>query len=232
MLESILQESPSGMDIFLNVFGDSAAWLLIFAGLMAFIWMLSEGFRRGGFLRPRKEEAIHDEISTILRIIVYIGIILGIINVITGVITIMLKIPPSNAYEAQYGQTYDLLTSVSLIIMGFAMFLKPMKDVPWAGLIGTIAGGLAGTIVVLSIPENWIQAIGLVSDWNMKYFLIVIFIVIATIVGILVKYWFSGIEMISRFLSWPPIALIAGIYCLIQGFNVLIFGNTLYIMTL
>jgi hypothetical protein len=232
MLSTILQESPTGMDIFVNLFGDSAAWLLIFAGFMAFIWMLSEGFRRGGFLRPKKEEAIHDEISTVLRIIVYIGIVLGIISVITGVVTIMLKLPPSNAYAAQYGNTYDVLTSASLIIMGFAMFLKPMKDIPWAGLIGCVAGGLAGVIVVLSIPENWILALGLVTDWNMKYFLIVIFCVIATLTGILVKYWFSGIEMLSRFLSWPPVALIAGIYCLIQGFNVLIFGNTLYFITI
>jgi hypothetical protein len=97
MISSILQGSPTGMDIFVNIFGDSAAWLLIFAGFMAFVWMLSEGFRRGGFLRPKNEEAIHDEISTVLRIIVYIGILLGIISVITGVVTIMMKLPPSNA---------------------------------------------------------------------------------------------------------------------------------------
>ena len=47
---------PSDLQSFAGTFGNSAAWMLLFAGLMSFIWFISEGFRRGGFMRPKKRK--------------------------------------------------------------------------------------------------------------------------------------------------------------------------------
>ncbi len=35
---------PSDLQSFAGTFGNSAAWMLLFAGLMSFIWFISEGF--------------------------------------------------------------------------------------------------------------------------------------------------------------------------------------------
>ena len=45
---------PSDLQSFAGTFGNSAAWMLLFAGLMSFIWFISEGFRRGGFIAPKE----------------------------------------------------------------------------------------------------------------------------------------------------------------------------------
>lgn len=225
-----IYQNPPELDSFINTVGDSGAVMLIFAGIMAFVWFLSEGYRRGGFLRPKKEEALHDELSSIFKVIVYLGIIIGLLVIATGIITIWLNIAPSENYANNVGPHYDMLTSVSLILMGFAMFLKPFKDVPWAALLGIIGGCVLGVVVCLSIPENWLQALDLVANWDTRYLYVVVFIVIATAIGVFIKFWFAGIEMVSRFISWPPVALIIAVYCLIQGFYVLIGGNTLWLI--
>lgn len=226
-----IYQNPPELDSFIRTVGDSGAIMLIFAGIMAFVWFLSEGYRRGGFLRPKKEEALHDELSTIFKIIVFLGIFIGLLVIATGIITIWLDIPPSENYAVNRPH-YDMLTSVSLILMGFAMFLKPFKDVPWAALLGIIGGCALGVYVCLAIPENWLIALELLGNWNSRYVYVVVFIVIASAFGVFIKFWFNGIEMVSRFISWPPIALIIAIYCLIQGFYVLIGGNTLWLIVL
>ena len=166
----------------------------------------------------------------VLRLIVYLGIILGIIIMGVGVITIYLNLPPSGQYQTVIGNHYDLITSIALIVMGFAMFIKPVKDIPWATLIGMGVGVLAGVAIVLAIPSNWMNALNLVTSWNIRWVYAIIFIIVATVVGLFVKFWFAGLEMVSKFISWPPVALILGILCVIQALDLLIFGHTLWLV--
>lgn len=207
------------------VFGDSAAWLLIFGGMMALVWFFYEGVRRG-FVKPKNEAWERDKVSRFLKGIVVLGIALGVIMIITAIFTMVMDLPPSDAYMENPGANsrgdhFDWLTSISLLILGLAMFIKPLEDVPLATIIGLIVGAGVAFLLALIIPTD------LGANTTMKWVLIVVFIVITSLVGAMTKVWIDGIEGIAKFISWPPVALIISALCFIQGFAVLLVGYSL-----
>lgn len=212
------------LDAFVNLFADSGAIMLVICGLMALLWFFYEGVRRG-WVKPKGEEWERDKVSRTLKVMIGLGIILGVITLLTGIVTMVMNIRPSIAYENNYGAQFDWLTSIALIVMGIAMFLKPLEDLPLAALIGLAAGAAAALLVALILPANFIEAAN--GYVNMKWILFGLFAIIATIVGVAIKFWLSSIEAISKFISWPPMALITAAFCLVQGFMVWIGGKTL-----
>ena len=215
----------------MSVFGDSAAWLLIFSGMMALVWFFYEGVRRG-FVKPKNEAWERDKVSRFLKVFVVLGIVLGVIMVITAILTMVKDIPPSNAYRDALltnpdansrGNHFDWLTSISLLVLGLAMFIKPLEDVPIATIIGLAVGGGVALLLALLIPTD------LVSDKTMKWVLVIVFIVITSLVGAMTKVWIDGIEGVAKFISWPPIALLIAAFCFIQGFAVLLVGYSLFL---
>jgi hypothetical protein len=216
------------LDTFVEWFADSGAIMLVLCGLMALVWFFYEGVRRG-WVKPKGEEWERDKVSRTLKVIIGLGLILGVISIVTGIVTMVMDIPPSFAYRdnptANINDHFDWLTSIALIVMGVAMFLKPLEDLPLAALIGLAAGAGAALLVALILPEEFIEAAN--GYVNMKWILFGLFVLVATIVGISIKFWLSTIEAISKFISWPPMALIAAAFCLVQGFLVWITGNSL-----
>ncbi|MHA1776017.1 MAG: hypothetical protein DRO88_07465 [Promethearchaeia archaeon] len=217
-----LQFAQGLLDLWVKIFGDSGAWMLIFCGLMALVWFFYEGMRRG-WIRRKKEDWEMDSVSRFLKFLIFLGIVLGLINVITAVITISLDIPPSFAYRDNVGNHYDLLTSISLLVMGLAMFIKPLQDVPIATIVGLIAGAAVALLLAMVIPS------GFLSDSTVKWILVIVFVAITSIVGALLKVWVDGIEAVAKFLSWPPIALVLAAYCIVQGLFVLVGGTSLFV---
>ena len=212
------------LDGFVNLFADSAAIMLVICGLMALVWFFYEGVRRG-WVKPKGEEWERDKVSRSLKIIIGLGIILGVITLVTGIVTMVMNIRPSLAYERLNGSHFDWLTSIALLVMGVAMFLKPLEDLPLAALIGLAAGAGAALLVALILPQDLVTR---ASEYvNMKWVLFGLFALVATIVGVAIKFWLSSIEAISKFISWPPMALITAAFCLVQGFMVWIGGHTL-----
>ncbi len=212
------------LDGFVNLFADSAAIMLVICGLMALVWFFYEGVRRG-WVKPKGEEWERDKVSRSLKIIIGLGIILGVITLVTGIVTMVMNIRPSLAYERLNGSHFDWLTSIALLVMGVAMFLKPLEDLPLAALIGLAAGAGAALLVALILPQDLVAR---ASEYiNMKWVLFGLFALVATIVGVAIKFWLSSIEAISKFISWPPMALITAAFCLVQGFMVWIGGHTL-----
>lgn len=219
---TLLQLSENILDLWVRVFGDSGAWMLIFSGLMALVWFFYEGVRRG-WIRRKKEDWEMDSVSRFLKFIIFLGVILGLITIITAIITMWLDIPPSYAYRdnPNAGNHYDLLTSISLLVMGLAMFIKPLQDVPIATIVGLIAGAAVALLLAMVIPPT------IVADTTLKWILVITFIAITSIVGALLKVWVDGVEAIAKFLSWPPVALIIAAYCIVQGLFVLVGGTSL-----
>lgn len=226
MLNTLFQ---TGMDKFLTIFGDSAAWMLIFAGFMAVVWFLYEGYRNGGFIHRTKEDfEKYDHIGGFLKLIILLGMILGAIEIATGIVTIMLNLSPSDKFAEVVGeQRYDLLTSALLIAMGLTMFLKPMLDAPLSAIIGLIAAVLVGIALAIFIPQEWVDIAYEYSSVNPRYILIGVAGFVGLLVGAMAKFAIGSLETIAKVLSWPPVALIMAIICFVQGFGVLIFGFTL-----
>jgi hypothetical protein len=62
--------------------------------------------------------------------------------------------------------------------------------------------------------------------------LIIIFIIVTALVATLAKFFIKIPQMISKFLSWPPIALVIMVFGFVQGillwgFGISIFANIL-----
>ncbi|UYP47234.1 hypothetical protein NEF87_003519 [Candidatus Lokiarchaeum ossiferum] len=214
---------------FVDIFVDSGAIMLVICGLMALVWFGYEGVRRG-FIKSKNESWERDTVSRVLKIIILLGLILGVVVVATGIMTMVLDMPPSYAYR-DFGDVplsqnhFDWFTSILLLLMGVAMFLKPLEDVPLASLIGIIAGAGVALILALTIPQSLVTTLS--PYVNMKWVLFGIFVVVATMVGVALKFWVGALEAISKVISWPPFALLAAALCLTQGFMIWITGNTL-----
>ena len=212
---------------FVEIFVDSAAIMLVICGLMALMWFGYEGVRRG-FIKPKNESWERDTVSRVLKGIILLGLILGIVVLTTGILTMVLNMPPSFKYRDLHGNNFDWLTSIALLVMGVAMFLKPLEDVPLASLIGMVAGAGVSFLLAMTIPQTLVD--NLSPYVNMKWVLFGIFVVVATIVGIALKYWVGALETIAKVISWPPFALIAAAFCLTQGFMIWFTGNTLLLI--
>lgn len=210
----------SAMEQFLNWFPRSAAWLLIFAGFMALTWLGYERKRKKGFIRIKTEDWEETDVSKFLRIISYFGILLGVIMIWAAVVGMLNDIAPSFAFRdnPDMPDGFDWTTSISLIVVGLVCFMKPINDLPWAGLIGLFAGIASAVVIVLTMPAEW------TANPDSKWFVLAFGVAIATIVGVAIKFWIGSIQTISKVLSYPPIALIVSVYCLLQGFMVLILG--------
>ncbi len=214
-------------------FPQSAAWLLIFVGLVALTWMGYERKRKGGFVRIKKEEWEREvTVTKVLRILSYVGIFVGVLTVWAAFLGLFGDIPPSFAYRdnpvnLEAGATAvgnNNFTSIILIVLGLVCILKPLSDVPWASLIGLIGGILLGIWALSYIP---VDKISYILEVDARWIYLVVFIVIGSLVGLAFKFWTGGITALAKFLSYPVVALIVAIFCFVQGIMLLVYGTSL-----
>jgi len=211
-------------DIFQDFFdwiAESGAIMLILAGLIAITWFGYESKRRRSVTK-RKVDEYEFNVTKFLRVLSYLGIIVGVFCIWSGAVSLLRGLPPSFAYRDNVANEVNHFTSISLIVIGIVMFLKPINDLPWAGIIGLIVGGVVTFIIAIAVPDQLVEVIAVFID--PRWVLGIFFILIVAIVALSVKFYISGLMAISKVLSWPPIALVIMLYCFIQGFALLIFG--------
>ncbi|MFX1504131.1 MAG: hypothetical protein ACFFDH_24435 [Promethearchaeota archaeon] len=210
---------------FFNWVAESAAIMMVLSGVMAITWLGYERKRRGSFLKRKADEEQFD-ITKFLRGLSYIGLILGIFVVWSGAVSLILNIPPSFQYRDVTEDAANHFTSIFLIVIGLTIFFKPISDLPLSSIIGLLAGTATIFIIALLIPDSAVDLIAGVI--NPKYILVVIFIIVTVIVGLMAKFSIGTLQKVSKFLSWPPIALIIMIFCFIQGFALWIWGVSIF----
>ncbi|MHA2280412.1 MAG: hypothetical protein ACXAC5_06145 [Promethearchaeota archaeon] len=214
---------------FFNWVSESAAIMMVLSGIMAITWFGYEKKRRGSITKRKAEEEF--DTTKFLRGLSYIGLILGIFVVWSGVMSLILDISPSFEY-ARLNPGADLtgeanhFTSIFLIVIGIAMFFKPISDLPISSILGLIAGTATAVVIALLVPDWAVQKIAGVID--PKWLLVIIFIIVTVIVALTAKFYIGSLQKISKFLSWPPIALVIVIFCLVQGFALWIFGVSIF----
>ena len=218
----IFQESSGSI---WDWFPRSTGWLLVITGLIFIIWFIYEAHNRGGFLRPTRKEWENPVLGGFIKGTVLLSFLFGLLLLWSGVIGWMNNIPPSTKYGEVTGMHHDLLTTWTLIILGLVMFIKPIKDVPFYAIIGLFVGVLSATAFAAFIPAPIAEFYG----WDIRKIAIIIGLVIAAIVGMSVKFYQNILEFLAKFFSLPPIALILAIYCLLQGFIIIIGGTSLYV---
>lgn len=211
---------------FFNWVAESAAIMMVLSGAMAITWLVFERKRRGSFTKRKAQEKEEFNVTKFLRGLSYIGLILGIFVIWSGVVSLIMDIPPSFKYEeVNPGQGANHFTSIFLIIIGLLMFFKPIADLPLSSILGLIAGAITAFVIALIIPDSVTNLLG---TKVVKWTIVIIFIIVAIIVGLTAKFYIGTLQKISKFLSWPPIAFIIMVFCFIQGFCLWIGGFSIF----
>jgi uncharacterized membrane protein len=212
------------IEVFFNWVAESAAIMMVLSGAMAITWFGYERKRRGSFTR-RKAEVDKFDVTKFLRGMSYLGLILGVLVIWSGVMGLILDIPPSFQYRDLTGNEANHFTCIFLIVIGIAMFFKPISDLPLSSILGLIAGSATAFILALVIPDSVTNLLG---TSVVKWALVIIFIIVTIVVGLTAKFYIGTLQKISKFMSWPPIAFIIIVFCLVQGFCLLIGGFSIF----
>lgn len=210
---------------FFSWVAESAAIMMVLSGLMAITWLGFERKRRGSFTK-RKAEEQEFNVTKFLRGLSYLGLVLGIFVVWSGAIGLIRNIPPSFEYRDVTENAANHFTCIFLIIIGITMFMKPISDLPLSSIIGLLAGTATVIVIAVLVPDSAVELIGDVI--NPKWLLVIIFIIVTAVVALTVKFYIGVLKSISKFLSWPPIAFILMIFCLVQGFALWIWGVSIF----
>jgi len=218
------------VEAFLTWVSQSAGIFVLISGVIALTWLGFERKRRGSFFKRKSDSEKSSVVSILLRLISYSGVIVGILDIWAGAMGLILDIPPSFKYGAITPHA-DHFTCIFLIVVGIAMFFKPVNDLPLSSILGLIAASATVFILALLIPDSAVQWIA-VNLINPKLLLIIIFITITAIVAIIAKFFLGVPQAISKFLSWPPIAFVIMVFGFVQGillwgFGISIFANIL-----
>ncbi|MDX1798741.1 MAG: hypothetical protein R3255_08835 [Candidatus Lokiarchaeia archaeon] len=209
---------------FFNWVANSAAIMLVLSGAMAITWLGYERKRRGSFTK-RKVEKEKFDVTKFLRGMSYLGLILGVFVIWSGVMGLILDIPPSDKYGLVTGNEANHFTCIFLIVIGIAMFFKPISDLPLSSILGLIAGSATAFILALVIPDSVTNLLG---TSVVKWALVIIFIIVTIVVGLTAKFYIGTLQKISKLMSWPPIAFIIMVFCFVQGFCLWIGGFSIF----
>jgi hypothetical protein len=190
-----------------SILVNNAEYILILGGFIAISWFLQK------LIRP--VPVIGTPASILTKIVSFFGFFVGIVLIVTG----------AAAWQTQ-ATNVDTYTTYLLIIAGLALMLKPIKEFPWAALLGLIAGGLcAGAVYFfIGLPET---VFGIASIWVY----VIIFLIPAVIVYMVFKFIEDVLKMVGTILASRPVTFIVGFMCIAQGI-LLLLGNNLFTILL
>ena len=171
-------------------------YFLMLGGLIEASWLLQ---RLVGLKSSEEESEGGAE-----KAMAVLGFFVGVLLLVTGGVV-------------WWKQAWDLGTRLLLLVAGLALFLKPLKDVPWAALVALAVGALcvAAVYLFLPLPE---AVLGVSSTW----IYLVIFLVPALFAYLLFKFVEDVLKLIAMILSFKPVATVIGLTCIIQGILLLL----------
>ena len=206
---------------FFRPLGKFGGLFMVLLGVMWIIYAIYETKRRKSF-KKRKVEDWDFDITKFLKALTYIGFLVGILALMAGLSGAFFDIAPSVAYQQTTEIGRNWFTSILLIIIGILTFVKPANDLPLASIIGVLIASIVVVLLSLLIPQQVSDLIGVFV--NPKIVLLVLFIIVFAIVALTAKFYTKAFMAISKALSWPPLGVIFAIFCLLQGFLLLVVG--------
>lgn len=208
------------------ILANLAPLFLALGSIAAFAWFLDS--LMGPAYRPSSGSKDEEESEKpadpgidwrrgIVRLIGLIGIPMGILC-FASLVSILL-----NPGMTPYG---DPLTLALLTWVGVAMFLTPINKLPWAALIGLVAGIIAVIITASLSP--------MIPDWitgqiPLNYVLIAIFIFVGVIVFTLFRWAENILDLLTTVLGSRPALLLLTFIAMAQAIALpvvwLVFGG-------
>jgi hypothetical protein len=205
---------------FLRPLAEFAGFFTLVLGVMWLIYAIYEAKRRGS-VKNRKVEEWNFDVTKFLKFFTYFGIVIGILSLLSGVGGLILNQPPSRAF-AFNNPNASIFTSVFLIILGILTLLKPLNDLPISSVLGILLASIVVVVVSFSIPDQVVELIAVFID--PRLLLVIIFIIVFAIVALTVKFYIGALMGISKAISWPVLAFIVAVFCILQGFLLLVVG--------
>ena len=202
---------------FLIPLAEMAGFFVLILGIIWLIYGIYEAKRRGS-VKERKIEDWDFKLTKFLKVLTYLGFVVGVLSILSGVAGLLYNRPP-RGFE---GTDVSIFTSVFLIILGVLTFLKPMNDIPISSVVGLMAGSAVVAIIVIALPGEAYVIIGIFM--NPTLFFVILFIIVFAIVALTAKFYIGTLMAISKLISWPVFALIIAGFCLLQAFLVLVIG--------
>ena len=181
-----------------TVLVDYTPYILILGGIIAISWLLER------LVKP--VPVVGEPASWLVKIMSLFGFFVGILLIVTAAVAWSMEAPK-----------VDTGTQYLLIVAGLALFLKPLKDIPWAALMGLVVGGLCVGFVFLFYPLP--EAVyGISSTW----IYLLIFLIPALFAYVLFKFIEDVLKLIGMVLTFKPVTLALGLICIVQGFLLLL----------
>jgi hypothetical protein len=189
-----------------SILVNNAEYILIIGGIIAISWFIEK------IVKP--VPVVGTPASILTKIVSFFGFFAGIVLIITG----------AAAWQT-HAPNVDTYTTYLLIIAGVVLMLRPIKDFPWAALLGLIAGGLcAGAVYFFfPLPET---VLGIASIWVY----VIIFMIPAVIVYMVFKFIEDVLKLIGTLLASKPVTFIVGCVCIAQGVLLLLDKNLFTIL--
>ena len=134
-------------------------------------------------------------LKPISRVLVVLGFFIGIFAL-------------ALVYETFSKGNYDAFNVGILGIAGLMLFLRPVRSVRWAALVG-LAVGLLASYYAYSVVHVTTTV------------LIIVFVAATLLLYLLLKFAEDLLGIIGGILSFPPIAIIIGVVCILQAILIL-----------
>jgi len=180
-------------------------YVLILGGVAAASWIVRKVFKPA--------PVVGTSVSSAARVLSIFGFFVGILMLAT-------------AAGVWYAQAWDSGTRYLLIVTSLSLILKPLKDVPWAALVGLVVGGLCVSLVYIFYPlPNTV--LGVSSNWVY----LAIFLVSALLSYLFFKFLEDLLKVLAFILASRPVKIILGILCLLQG-TLLLLNTSLFTILL
>jgi hypothetical protein len=118
------------------------------------------------------------------------------------------------AFVAGTENAVNWLTLLITVTLALTLFLKPMREIPWASVLGAVVGGAVAGLSSFVLPS---EIFG-IDEW-------MILLAIFLLVGAITHFFFHFIEdllAVARMvLDWKPTMIIVGLVSVAEGVLIL-----------
>ena len=114
------------------------------------------------------------------------------------------------AFFAGTEHTVDWFSLVLIILLAITLFLKPMREIPWAGVLGVIVGAAVAVALSFLLPSTVLG----IDEWIV---LVIVFFIVGAIVHGLLHFLEDVLTIATMVLDWKPTMIIIGLVAIAEG---------------
>ncbi|TFG06007.1 MAG: hypothetical protein EU536_00255 [Promethearchaeota archaeon] len=192
-----MQDILGGFNLIFEFFGQHISTMLLIGGFFAgfyFVYWFFVGSPKEG-----------EETAFSLKLMTYLGVLIGVFLVGGGI----------NAWTL-VGVKYYTLTCVLAIIVGIALILRPIKDVPWAAIIGVIAGAIV-VFISASYLKFMVDGFAGLFGVDPYWILIILFVLILLLTYLAFKLIEDLGRLLGKILSSRPASAVILVLCVVEA---------------